>query len=373
MDDKIRRATPADYQNLIDFATMVFYVDFPYRLPKLYEGHPETAPCHLLITEEERIKAMAGSFPLEMRVGDTCLNVRGIGTVSVHPYCRGKGYMKLLLKQLMEEARAEGADLVCLGGQRQRYEYFGFGQAAAQLSYSVNPTNRRHCRAVSTQEIQLLPLDENGEYLSLCQKLHDSQTVAAIREISRFGEILHTWDSSGWVILENGEFLGYASISDQGASVQELVLMDYRPALKVIFRIVEHCGRDVEFLPTWEQTELIRALNCVAEQSVIRNGEMIDVLNYPRVIEAYLGLKARRCGILDGRYVIGIKEAGRFAISAENGNVQVSETSEAPDVSLSHLQMMAHLFAPSSAPLYGTELERNWFPIPLILPSADMV
>ena len=38
-----------------------------------------------------------------------------------------------------------------------------------------------------------------------------------------------------------------------------------------------------------------------------------------------------------------------------------------------HLQMMAHLFAPSSAPLYGTELERNWFPIPLILPSADMV
>ena len=35
----------------------------------------------------------------------------------------------------------------------------------------------------------------------------------------------------------------------------------------------------MDFLPTWEQTELIRALNCVAEQSVIRNGEMIDVLN----------------------------------------------------------------------------------------------
>ena len=32
MDYEIRRATSEDYEALIDFATMVFYVYFPYRL-----------------------------------------------------------------------------------------------------------------------------------------------------------------------------------------------------------------------------------------------------------------------------------------------------------------------------------------------------
>ena len=62
MDYKIRRAVESEYSDLIDFASMVFYVNFPYRLPKLYDGHPEVSPCHLLVTEEDRIKAMVGSF-----------------------------------------------------------------------------------------------------------------------------------------------------------------------------------------------------------------------------------------------------------------------------------------------------------------------
>ena len=97
------------------------------------------APCHLLVTEKDRIKALIGSFPMKLRVGENRLNLRGIGTVSVHPGCRGKGYMKLLLKQLVEEAEADGTDLVYLGGQRQRYGYFGFGQAATQLVFTVTP------------------------------------------------------------------------------------------------------------------------------------------------------------------------------------------------------------------------------------------
>ena len=373
MDYEIRRATSEDYEALIDFATMVFYVDFPYRLKKLYDGHPEVAPCHLLVTEKDRIKALIGSFPMKLRVGENRLNLRGIGTVSVHPGCRGKGYMKLLLKQLVEEAEADGTDLVYLGGQRQRYGYFGFGQAATQLGFTVTPTNRRHCKAVSTKEISLLPLDENGEYLAACKALSDKQSVSMEREISAFGEILHTWDSSGWVILKNGKFLGYASVSDRGESVQELVLSDYGTALPVIFALVEHCGKSVIFFPAWEQTELIRSLNEVAEESCIRTGEMIDVLNYPNVIEAYLRLKAESCGLISGKYVIDVKEKGRFAIRVEGKAVTVSETEEPADVSLSHLQMMSYLFSPVSTALYRTTIERSWFPIPVILPPADMV
>ena len=373
MDYEIRRATAADYQELIDFARMVFYVDFPYRLPKLYNNHPEMAEHHLLVTEAGRIKALVGSFPLELRVGDSILKIRGIGTVSVHPDCRGKGYMKLLMNQLVREAAEEGADLLCLGGQRQRYEYFGFGQAASHLEFTLTSANRRHWKEISTREIHLLPLDENGEYLSRCLQLQQSQPVAAARKIDTFGETLHTWDSSGWVILNGNEFLGYASIHDEGTIVQELVLTDYRQVPQVLFRIAQNSGKEsVCFCPAWEQTDLIATLNTIAESASISNGEMVHILNYPRVLEAYLGLKAARCGIRDGKYVVDVKDAGRFAMVSENNRVQVTETSEKPEISLSPTQFPARIFAPSAIPLQQTALERDWFPVPMTLPLADL-
>ncbi len=370
MDYKIRRAVESEYSDLIDFASMVFYVNFPYRLPKLYDGHPEVSPCHLLVTEEDRIKAMVGSFPLDLRVGESWLKLQGIGTVSVHPRSRGKGYMQLLLKELVEDAKADGADLMFLGGQRQRYGYFGFDQAATQLSFTVSRANLRH-KEVSTQGIRLVPLDEHPEYLPQCRTLAAAQDVEARRE--DFAQVLHTWDSAGWVLLKDGEFLGYASISDRKTRVQELALTDYDQALPAVFAIVEFCGQDVEVQPTWEQRALIRALNSVAEGGNIYTSEMINVLNYPRVIEAYLGLKARHEQLLDGRMVIEVRETGRFDIRVEGGSVRVTETACEPDVSLSHREMMRYLFSPAAAPLHRTALEKSWLPIPVTIPHADLV
>ncbi len=127
------------------------------------------------------------------------------------------------------------------------------------------------------------------------------------------------------------------------------------------------------FFPGWEQDGLIRAFQYVAESAELRNGEMVNILNYPRVLEAFLGLKAQRAGILDGRYVIEVREAGKFAITAENGTVRVTETEEEANLSLPHLKMMPYLFSAASAPLYRNELERSWLAVPLTLPSADMV
>ena len=81
-----------------------------------------------------------------------------------------------------------------------------------QQGYSI--VRRNFC--VRGGEIDIIA--ENGEYLAACKALSDKQSVSMEREISAFGEILHTWDSSGWVILKNGEFLGYASVSDRGVA-----------------------------------------------------------------------------------------------------------------------------------------------------------
>ena len=110
----LRRGEEADYADLLDFGNYVFKIDFRSLLPKLYGNHPELSADHVLVTEPgscgERIRAMVGCFKIPLRVGGDHLLVRGIGTVSVHPYDRGKGYMKLAMHKAIDDAVAEGAD-----------------------------------------------------------------------------------------------------------------------------------------------------------------------------------------------------------------------------------------------------------------------
>ena len=111
MKQSIGKGTPLDYGEIIEVANRAFGCDFPALLPKLYRNHPETSADHHLLKDEGRIKAMVGSFPLAMKVGDETLKMRGIGTVCVESDARRLGYMRVLMDEAMSEAEAEGCDL----------------------------------------------------------------------------------------------------------------------------------------------------------------------------------------------------------------------------------------------------------------------
>ena len=128
-------ATPADREEVVDFANYVFSQahrphDFKTLLPKAYADHlPELGAKHYLAKQEGRIRALVADRMIDMRLLDDTLRVGCVGTVSVHPYSRSEGHMKRLMTMMLEDARAEGLDLLMLGGIRQRYNYFGFEQA----------------------------------------------------------------------------------------------------------------------------------------------------------------------------------------------------------------------------------------------------
>jgi predicted acetyltransferase len=121
----IIKGSPEDYEDIINFGNYVFNIDFPSLLPKIYNNHKEIAQYHHILKEDNKIKAMVGSFPLGLTVCDNYLKGRGIGTVSVHRYSRNFGYMRLLMDNAVAEIKAEGCDFAVLSGRRQRYEYWG--------------------------------------------------------------------------------------------------------------------------------------------------------------------------------------------------------------------------------------------------------
>lgn len=373
MATEYRKATAEEYEDLIDFGNMVFKLDFAALLPKLYKGHPEMAQYHYIALEDGKIKAMVGSFPLSFTVDGQEIKAYGIGTVSVHPYSRGKGYMKELMKQAVADAKAEGADLMCLGGLRQRYEYFGFAKACQQRRFILTPTNRRHLKNISTKGIEILSLLENTEYTADCWKLHKAQPIHANRRIEDFVEICCSWSRQPWVIRKNGEFLGYVVLANEGTDACELLLKDWQDTLAVLFALVEKTGKELSIVPFYWQKELNRTLCAVAEGGNVEDGEMFQTLNFPRMLEIFLRLKGKQAGLLDGVTVLEIPGEGRYRVQVENGEVSVSETSEPAHCSLSSVAMQNRIFAASNLWQYDSMLENNWFPVPLELPSQDMV
>ena len=121
-----RKALCGELPQIIEFIDMVFSLsgtphDFASLVPKLYGNGKNTEPCHFLALEEGKIKAVVCSLPVTLRFGSRSLTCAAIGSVAVHPDSRGKGYMKRLMNDAIQDMKENHMALSCLTGLRQRY------------------------------------------------------------------------------------------------------------------------------------------------------------------------------------------------------------------------------------------------------------
>lgn len=388
----IKRGTQKDYADILDFGNYVFHIDFKALLPKLYENHPELASEHVMVVEQqengERIQSMVGCFKIPLRAAGKKLLVRGIGTVSVHPYARGKGYMKLVIHKAIEDAAEEGADMLVLSGRKQRYQHYGFEKCATQYEFAMQRSVSEQlqkfgvegiCEKVSTKAFTVLSAAEGEKYAAECAGLYASQPVYAERE--NFYEVARSWNSEVRVILKNGVFLGYGTVSKAYGDcvVNEFVLNDWKEVIPAVLALCDAAGiEEAQFVAMPFQQELIHALTLIAEKGSISSGHGINVLNYPAVIESYLQMKSDIFPVPDGRYVIDVIEKGKTEITVQGGQVSAkpAPSDAEADIRLPHLQMMDFLFAPAgTAGVQGRQpaLERAWFPIPVCFSEQDNV
>ena len=100
-----------------------------------------------------------------------------------------------------------------------------------------------------------------------------------------------------------------------------------------------------------------------------------NVIDYPKVLSAFLKLKCKATKLPDGALTIGVHDVGNITISVSGNQPSVTLTDEAPDVECTHTEAMQLLFSPASAFLSGS-LEGNIFarcllPIPLFMRVND--
>ena len=363
-------ATAKDKEDVIDFANYVFSQahvphDFKTLIPVAYADEVDGLGAeHYMIKKDGKIRAMVADLRSVRYYGGAPLRTSFIGTVSVHPYARGEGHMKALMPYAVEKAREDGVDLMILGGQRQRYNYFDFEMAGCKLSFHVSTTNLHHALSdVSTEGITFAPLT-GEEDIAFCLGLYEKLPIRADRTRENFLRCVTMWKAKCHIVLRNGERIGYVS-----GSFAECVLSeekDFPAVLKALFAYEYWKSVDIAVPPYHK--ERIALLSRIAESYSIGHVDMVRVLNWKRVLEVMLHFKASYTTLKDGEASFAV-EGMRYTVSVKNGVPAVTEAPAKEEDCLSPVEAERLLFQ-NLGLLEGRGFS-NWFPLPFFLVPGD--
>lgn len=374
------KGTEKDRQDIIDFGDLVFSKssrphDFQSLLPKLYGPLSQFEPLHYLVKEDGKIRAMICILPMEYQVESKLLKINGVGTVSVHPAARSRGYMKKLMTWALEDMEAEGYDFSVLGGQRQRYEYFGYSPIGTRLRYTVTRDNLRHRYAGRNfAPLLLRPMEERD--VPDCCALYEQQPIRVRRSQKEFLSVLRSWTATPWVVEKNGSIVGYFCCN--GNLLPEILLQDSTLLPDLLHAFFQQPGMPSEailILPEWDLS-FTPELGRLAESIRAEADHNYRIFHFATVVQAFLQIKAGYTPLPDGQLTIMIEGGETLSIEVKKGVPSVQNAGPTPDaLVLSPLQAQRLMFTregwreiPQAA---VSSLVRSWFPLPLLTPEQD--
>lgn len=369
-------ARPEEEQALLDFGNMVFSMnhvphDFRVLHPRVY-GRPGFSRITQVAREEGRILGMISAVTGTLKAGGESLKYGYIGTVSAHPYHRGRGIMKRLMADTLQRLREEGCHLVALGGQRQRYQHFGFEDAGASLGLNLTQASLAHVLGRGEEgAFRFLPFEEGSqEDQAQARRMHQEQDLVCLRSPEDFPLILSTWGAQAHLAYKGQELLGY--LLQNGGQVTEFVIKPGASPARACQAFMQEKGLDSLrlILRPFELAQQQELFACTDSWD-ISPANMVVVYCWESFLRSLLGLAASRRTLEQGSKILDIKGNGRFRLSVEAGAVQVQPTEEAADISLDPQAAIRLLTLPLSEALYSEQPLYNWLPLPFDIPSAD--
>ena len=290
-------AAPEEKHEIIDFIDFVFSKahrphDFATLLPKLYGENGDAAPHHIVVREDGKIAATLLCYPVKLIAGGREYMTLGIGSVSTHPRLRGRGYLAQMMALADARARELGAVCAVLGGQRQRYQYYGFDHAGYQLRGSLETVNVRHAlRDICTDSFEIVPM--NQAHAAKAVALMQRQMCYCARSEEAFVNILRTWYNEPFAVLKNGAFAGYGTLrkNPDSCHIAELLLED-EADFPAVMKLLSGMHGDLSICAApWERVRA-KWLSSVCEEYSVAPAGQIKIYDPAQVDEI--------CGALQG-------------------------------------------------------------------------
>lgn len=374
-----------DYEQSLRFLDCVFFTDEPEThflsmIPKLYKKEYNHCEKNMIVADENGWRAAVGLYIENMDICGEKIVCGGIGNVAVGKEYRSMGYMKDCMRLAKEKCLKENADFMILGGQRQRYGYFGFEPAGRGYEYSFNEINARHVYGkdyVSPLEACAVTENDSASLDFIFDLYNRSFSSRIIRKREMLYDILVTWHQRPFVFKENGTPVAYALFSEDFSAVVEVAALNDEYFTLLIPALLKNSGKEsinIKLPPYADNYNQI--LTDICEFSHVNHCELINILNWKHMITALLNQKAKFRTLRDGEVSLlihGDKKDEIFTIKIENNSVKVTDGGE-NSIEISQKQAMQLFFGNYSQ--IRNQLSScisGWFPLHFYLFSTDMV
>lgn len=387
MDFYKGRGTKEDEKELLEVIDDVFFSEddeatkrnFLELLPSLYKEQYSPGYNNLIIKEDGAIKAAIGCYPREVTAAGRSLKVMGIGNVAVAKDSRRKGYMVELMNLAVDIMKNEDYDYSLLGGDRQRYGYFGYEPIGSSQRFSINRNNISHVagKDFKTTFTAKEVTEADTATVDKIVELYKSLPYHMNRTRENCLDVLRSWRSVPYAAFENGEFKGYFSVQKFGG-LQEIKAVNVEDTLNLILCAMDVIGTEsVGFsLPVFD-VDFCDYMIKICSGSAINNADMINIFNFAKFIEAFLAIKAQRMNLCSGTLNIlihGFKRDENLSITVDGKNVTVAETDTTPDFVLDHhraIDLIGGIFSKerNSLPAFA----QGWFPLDFFAYGQDNV
>jgi predicted N-acetyltransferase YhbS len=322
MPTEIRHVRAEEFEDFMRYVERAFghsKAFFERAYPHLYQPTETALEWAYIVDENGKIVSHVGLYPIETVTAGVPLSIGGIGAVSTTPAARGKGYMTQLLNHVIDEMRRIGYPVSWLGGDRQRYNTFGWELASPvyRLDFSQRSLRWHNVDPVAVQEV--LP-EEAIEALRRYQTLPACHTTRP-----NLARQMQKMDLRFWVAED-----GYAILGGQGRGhihILELVSASGREAGMIRAMLEWNFGDRASWeLSMWDETRLARLLPVTSYWS----GSSTTMYRINDLAQLLLGaqdfLNTRAAALRDFDVTLRIKERDRTTattLTVENGTVHI--------------------------------------------------
>jgi len=383
MSTAIARLTPADFEEAMDVLNFSFGFEHPHNfetlLPVLYHPGAEAMSWNWALREEGSIRAIVGVFPLTWKLGDATLRIAGVGGVSCHPRYRKRGFMGQLMRHCVEAMREEGYPLSWLGGQRQRYGYYGYEKCGINYQLSLAPINVRHVFGDGDLGIEFRPLErQDRTHLQGVIGLHDAQPIRGVRPRERFYNMLLSWYHMPHIAISpDSRMIGYVVANGNGDRITEILAVNEgEPELQIAAAWVQQHGEATfDLAPS---NRLLPKLAAVCGGMSVHSSGNWQIFDWAAALDALLKAQCTLIPLIDGAVVIEIADYGKVLLEVAGGSARCIRSDAAPALQTDAFTAMRLLFGPLppatvlALPQAAAALEQ-WCPLPLFWGRQDGV
>ncbi len=386
---EISRGKFSEYDETIDFIDYVFSMasdphHFPRRAPVLYRETEEAMHNFINLREDGIIKASLLCYPRTLCVGEAELKLCGIGSVATHPRARNRGFMTMIMDYATREMEEQGVHLAYLGGDRGRYNRFGYemGGNSYSISLSLRALKGKYPNYdASKYEFRPLQRDET-DVLEKLLAIYNQKSWHYVYNTEDFYLRMIRSGAAPITVYEDGEVVGFIDLYTKKSpfTVDEIRLADDMATCDVLFSYMIQKNAEIHCRIAFWQLEHFKEMIEIAGREIsLQSSRQWKVLDWQEVLRALFEFKAGFAPLLAGILVVDI-DGRKLSISYDGKNTVVEPTDGRADLSFPGLSAIRGLLGSvpeavmepmEDAKLYA--LVKNWFPLSLSLFGPESV